>query len=125
MYQPDYQRFLDKRQFLSAFIGADIRNTFQVVEEGRSTDRKVGVIGLRYLLPMFLLTELRLDHKGEVRFQLSRNDIPITRRLRLSLSANTDKEFNADFDYSIAKRFYIHAAYDSDYKFGGGLTILW
>ena len=124
-FQPDYQRFLDKRQFLSAFIGADIRNTFQVVEEGRSMDRKVGVFGLRYLLPMFLLTELRLDHKGEVRFQLSRNDIPITRRLRLSLSANTDKEFNVDFDYSIAKRFYIHAAYDSDYKFGGGLTILW
>ena len=123
--QPDYQRFLDKRQFLSAFIGADIRNTFQVVEDGKSIDRKVGVIGVRYLLPMFLLTELRLDHRGEVRFQLSRNDIPITRRLRLSLTANTDREFNADFDYNIAKRFYIHAAYDSDYKLGGGLTILW
>ena len=123
--QPDYQRFLDKRQFLSAFIGADIRNTFQVVEDGKSIDRKVGVIGVRYLLPMFLLTELRLDHRGEVRFQLSRNDIPITSRLRLSLTANTDKEFNADFDYNIAKRFYIHAAYDSDYNLGGGLTILW
>ncbi len=124
-FQPDYQRFLDKRQFLSAFIGADIRNTFQVVENGKSVDRKVGVIGVRYLLPMFLLSELRVDHRGEVRFQLTRNDIPITRRLRLSLSANTDKEFNIDFDHSIGKRFYIHASYDSDYKYGTGLTVLW
>ena len=124
-FQPDYQRFLDKNQYLSAFIGADIRNTFQVVENGKSVDRKVGVVGVRYLLPMFLQAELRLDHKGEVRFQLIRSDIPITRRLRLSLQANTDKEFNIDFDHNIGKRFYIHASYDSDYKYGVGLTTLW
>ena len=124
-FQPDYQRFLDKRQFFSAFIGADIRNTFQIIENGKSVDRKVGVIGVRYLLPMFLQAELRLDHKGEVRFQLTRSDIPITRRLRLSLQANTDKEFNIDFDHNIGKRFYIHASYDSDYKYGVGLTTLW
>ncbi len=123
--QPDYQRFLDKRQFLSAYIGADIRNTFQVTENGKRVDRKVGVIGVRYLLPMFLLSELRVDHLGNVRFQLSRNDIPITKQLRLSLVGNTDMEFNIDFDYNIGKRFYIHASYDSDYKYGTGLTLLW
>ncbi len=124
-FQPDYQRFLDKQQFLSAYIGADIRNTFQITEGGASKDRKVAVAGVRYLLPMFLLSELRVDHLGNVRFQLTRNDIPITRRLRLSLSANTDKEFNIDFDHNIGKRFYIHASYDSDYKYGAGLTVLW
>jgi len=124
-FQPDYQYFLDKRQFLSAFIGVDIRNTFQITENGKRVDRKVGVVGVRYLLPMFIQSELRADHKGEVRFQLSRNDIPLTKRLRLSLSANTDKEYNIDFDYNIGKRFYIHSSYDSDYKYGAGLTILW
>ncbi len=124
-FQPDYQRFLDKRQFLSAYIGADIRNTFQVTENGRRVDRRVGVIGVRYLLPMFLLSELRVDHLGNVRFQLSRSDMPITKRLRLSLVGNTDWEFNIDFDYNIGKRFYIHASYDSDYKYGTGLTLLW
>lgn len=124
-FQPDYQYFLDKQQFLSAYIGADIRNTFQIIENGKSVDRKVGVIGVRYLLPMFLLSEVRLDHKGEVRFQLTRNDIPLTRHLRLSLTGNTDMEFNIDFDYNIGKRFYIHASYDSDYKYGAGLTVLW
>lgn len=123
--QPDYQRFLDRRQFFSAYIGADIRNTFQVTENGKRVDRKVGVIGIRYLLPMFLQSEIRIDHLGNVRFQLSRNDIPITKRLRLSLVGNTDREYNIDFDYSIGKRFYIHASYDSDYKYGAGLTVLW
>lgn len=124
-FQPDYQRFIDRQQFLSAYIGADIRNTFQITEGGVSKDRKVAVAGVRYLLPMFLLSELRVDHRGEVRFQLTRNDIPLTKRLRLSVSANTDKEFNIDFDHNIGKRFYIHASYDSDYKYGAGLTVLW
>lgn len=89
-FQPDYQRFLDKRQFLSVYAGADIRNTFQLVENGKQTDRRVGVLGVRYLLPMFVQSELRVDHRGNVRFQLSRNDMPITRRLRLSLVGNSD-----------------------------------
>lgn len=124
-FQPDYQHFIDKRQFLSAYIGADIRNTFQIIENGNRVDRKVGVIGVRYLLPMFVQSELRVDHRGNVRFQLSRNDMPISRRLRLSLVGNSDWEYNIDFDYNIAKRFYIHASYDSDYKYGAGLTVLW
>ena len=124
-FQPDYQRFLDKRQFLSAYVGADIRNTIQIKENGKLVDRKVGVVGVRYLLPMFVLSELRVDHKGDMRFQLSRNDMPITRRLRLSLVGNSDWEYNIDFDYNIGKRFYIHASYDSDYKYGTGLTVLW
>jgi hypothetical protein len=124
-FQPDYQRFLDKHQFLSVYAGADIRNTFQLVENGKQTDRRVGVLGVRYLLPMFMQSEVRIDHLGNVRFQLSRNDMPITKRLRLSLVGNTDWEYNIDFDYNIAKRFYIHASYDSDYKYGAGLTVLW
>lgn len=74
---------------------------------------------------MFVQSELRMDHLGNVRFQLSRNDIPLTRRLRLSLTGNTDQEYNIDFDYNIGKRLFIHGSYDSDYKFGKGLTINW
>ncbi len=124
-FQPDYERFLDKRQFFSAYVGADIRNTRQVIESGKLINRQVGVLGIRYLLPMFLLTELRIDHRGDVRFQIARNDIPITKRLRLSLVANTDKEYNIDFDYYIHKYIAIHGSYDSDYKFGTGITFLW
>jgi CopA family copper-resistance protein len=124
-FQPDYLRFLDRRQFLAAYVGVDIRNTFQIPENGKLVDRKVAVLGVRYLLPMLMQSELRVDHKGGVRFQLLRNDLPITRRLRLSLVGNTDKEYNIDFDYNIGKRFFIHASYDSDYKYGAGLTVLW
>ncbi|MEO5599386.1 MAG: multicopper oxidase domain-containing protein [Cyclobacteriaceae bacterium] len=124
-FQPDYQRFIDRRQFLSLYAGADIRNTFQITEGDKKIDRRVAVVGTRYLLPLFVLAELRVDHKGDVRFQLTRNDMPITRNLRLSLVANTDWEYNIDFDYFIHKYISIHASYDSDYKYGAGLTFLW
>lgn len=123
-FQADYQRYIDKNQFLSLFLGADIRNTFK---ESKSNDeeRQVAVVGIRYLLPMFVLAELRLDHTGRPRFQLAREDIPLTRRLRLALSANTDQEYNIDFDYFIWRFLSIHASYDSEYKYGAGLTFLW
>jgi hypothetical protein len=124
-FQPDYSRFIDKRQFLSLYVGADIRNTFTIKEGDQEEDRRVGVIGARYLLPLFIQSELRVDHKGQVRFQLSREDMPITRRLRFAWSVNTDKEYNLDFDYFVRKFLSIHASYDSEYKYGMGLTFLW
>jgi CopA family copper-resistance protein len=124
-FQPYYQRYIDKRQFLSGFVGGDIRNTFTIKEGDREEDRRVVVAGVRYLLPLFIDSEIRVDHKGNLRFQLSREDIPLTRRLFLAVSGNTDKEFNVDFDYFIAKNFSLHASYDSEYKYGVGLTILW
>ena len=124
-FQPDYQRFIDRRQFLSLYAGADIRNTFQIKEGDTEKDRRVGVVGARYLLPLFVLAELRVDHTGDVRFQLTREDMPITRRLRLSMNVNTDLEYNIDFDYFVRKYLSIHASYDSDYKYGVGLTFLW
>lgn len=124
-FQPYYQRFIDKRQFFAAFAGADIRNTFTIKEGDREEDRRVAVAGIRYMLPLFIDSELRVDHKGNLRFQLSREDIPLTRRLFFAVSGNTDKEFNIDFDYFIAKNFSLHASYDSEYKYGLGLTILW
>ena len=124
-FQPDYLRFIDKRQFFSLYAGADIRNTFQTEEGDTEKDRKVAVVGARYLLPLFVLAELRVDHKGDVRFQLTREDMPITRRLRLSMNVNTDLEYNIDFDYFVRKYLSIHASYDSEYKYGVGLTFLW
>ena len=123
--QPDYQRFLDIRQFFSVYVGADFRNTFVPAEGETVEKRQVAVAGIRYLLPLFIESELRTDHKGRLRFQLSREDIPLTRRLRLALSANTDKEYNIDFDYFLRRFLSIHTSYDSDYKYGVGLTILW
>ncbi|MBC8005032.1 MAG: multicopper oxidase domain-containing protein [Verrucomicrobia bacterium] len=124
-FQPDYERYIDKRQFLSVYAGGDIRSNFQEQNDKEDDVRQVAVAGIRYLLPLFIESELRVDHMGKVRFQLKREDIPLTRRLRLTLSANTDKEYNIDFDYFLYRFISIHATYDSDYKYGAGLTFLW
>ncbi|MBA4058014.1 MAG: hypothetical protein C0490_25075, partial [Marivirga sp.] len=44
-FQPDYQRFIDRRQFFSLYAGADIRNTFQIKEGDTEKDRRVAVVG--------------------------------------------------------------------------------
>jgi CopA family copper-resistance protein len=125
--QPDYERYIDNHQFLSIYGGADIRNSQEDNGDAGTSfkKRRVAVAGVRYLLPLFVESELRVDHNGRVRFQLKREDMPLSRRIRLSMSANTDKEYNIDFDYLLLQYLTVHASYDSDYKYGAGLTFLW
>ncbi len=41
-------------------------------------NRKVPIAGIRYTLPMLVVADARIDQTGTMRFQLSREDIPIT-----------------------------------------------
>ena len=60
--------------------------------------------------------------QGNVRFQLMREDMPITKRLRMSFMLNTDKEYMAGFRYIVNKNVGITSHYDSDMGFGAGIT---
>ena len=60
---------------------------------------------------------------GIVRFQLERMDIPVSRRLRMNLMINTDKEYMAALKYIFTKNTGVTAHYDSDMGFGIGLTL--
>ncbi len=85
-------------------------------------DRRAGVAGLQYTLPMLVNADLRVDTDGKFRFQLSREDIPLTSRLRFALMLNTDKEYMAGFRYILTKYFSASTHYDSDMGLGAGLT---
>lgn len=85
--------------------------------------RKVLIAGVRYTLPMLVFADFRIDTQGRLRFQLSRDDIPITARLRLNFMVNTDKESMVGFRYIITKYFGISTHYDSDMGFGAGITL--
>jgi len=52
---------------------------------------------------MLVVADRRVDGDGKLRFQLKREDVPLTSRLRMNFMANTDK--------------------DSDMGYGGGITI--
>jgi hypothetical protein len=69
------------------------------------------------------VADFRIDLDGKLRFQLSREDIPLTPRLRMIWMLNTDKEYTLGFRYIASKYISISTHYDSDMGFGIGLTL--
>jgi CopA family copper-resistance protein len=99
----------------------DYKNLFGQVSN--KNDRKTFVVGVEYTLPWLVLADARVDGDGKFRFQLSREDIPITKRLRFNLMGNTDKEYAVGFRYIISKWFAVSSHYDSDMGLGAGITL--
>ena len=92
-------------------------------QESNQNNRKAFVAGVQYTLPMLMIAEARFDSKGKFRFQLMREDIPLTPRLRLNLMGNTDKEYMAGLRYILTKYFSLSTHYDSDMGIGVGITL--
>jgi CopA family copper-resistance protein len=128
-----FGRYLGKMQWLFPFIGFDyhhnsVENESEETMLGQSSNqnnRKAFVAGVQYILPMLVQAEARVDSKGKLRFQLRREDIPLTSRLRMNLTANTDKEYMAGLRYVLTKYVSLSTHYDSDMKYGAGFTFVY
>lgn len=130
-------RYLGKMQWWYPYVGFDYHfknaagsdNIFGDEEKNlfgqasNKIDRKAAVAGIAYTLPMLFVADARLDSDGMFRFQLSREDIPVAKRLRFNLMFNTDKEYMAGFRYIVTKYFSLSTHYDSDMGLGGGITV--
>ena len=128
-------RYLGVNQWLFPYIGFDFhykklddmekmnpeKNLFGQISN--KNDRKTFIVGVEYTLPWLVLADARVDGNGKFRFQLSREDIPLTSRLRLNFMANTDKEYMAGFRYIVSKWFAFSTHYDSDMGLGAGVTL--
>ena len=116
-------RYLDKQQYLSVFAGYDFRNNKKLGGKISAKDsRKVFDAGFYYLLPMLIRSEWRVDQTGKLRLQLERKDLPLSNNFFFDWRVNTDKEYDVNFRYMVSKQFSISTNYDSDYKWGVGLT---
>jgi len=126
-------RYLGKMQWWFPFFGFDYHknNRDNSVEKNafgqlsNQNNRKAFVAGIEYTLPMLIKAQARVDSKGKFRFQLGREDIPLTPRLRFGAMWNTDKEYMAGFKYIIRKWLDLSTHYDSDMGFGAGITIVY
>lgn len=130
-------RYLGKMQWWYPYIGFDYhfkmeggpKNWFGKEEKNwfgqvsNKNDRKTIVAGIAYTLPTLTVADLRVDGNGKFRFQLSREDIPVTPRLRFAWMINTDKEYMAGLRYIVTKYFSLSTHYDSDMGLGAGITI--
>ncbi|SEN07765.1 copper-resistance protein, CopA family [Mucilaginibacter gossypiicola] len=102
-------------------FGSDYRNLFGQVSN--KENRHTVVAGIAYTLPMLFVADARIDGNGKLRFQLGREDVPVTQRLRFNIMVNTDKEYAAGLRYIFTKYFSLSTHYDSDMGLGGGLTL--
>jgi len=125
-------RYIGKMQWLMPFIGFDWR--YRKIEIGaieenlfgqQNTKDKRGVVslGFEYTLPMLVKFQTEVFSDGKVRLQLERMDIPVSKRLRMNLMWNTDKEYMAGLRYIVKRNFGITTHYDSDMGLGFGLSL--
>jgi FtsP/CotA-like multicopper oxidase with cupredoxin domain len=99
----------------------DYKNMFGQVSN--KNNRSTFTVGIQYTTPWLLLADARLDGDGKFRFQLSREDIPVTSRLRFSFMGNTDREYMVGLRYILSKWFALSSHYDSDMGLGAGITV--
>jgi CopA family copper-resistance protein len=125
-------RFIGKMQWLMPFIGFDWRyrkmgmseeeeNIFR--QTNTKDNRAVVSAGVEYTLPMLIKAQAEVFQDGIIRLQLMREDIPLSKRLRMSFMLNTDKEYMAGFKYIAGKNIGLSTHYDSDMGIGFGLTL--
>lgn len=124
-------RYIGKNQWLMPFVGFDWRYRKQNGEIEKNLfgqtntkdHRAVLSLGVEYTLPMLVILQGEVFTDGNVRFQLMREDIPISPRLRWAFMANTDKEYMTGFKYIVTRNLGISTHYDSDMGFGFGANL--
>ena len=126
-------RYIGKMQWFMPFIGFDWRyrsaggidakekNLFN--QTNTKDKRGLFSAGFNYTLPMLVNFQAEVFTTGYTRFQLMREDIPLSKRLRGSFMVNTDKEYMGGLKYILGKNLGVSAHYDSDMGFGMGLTV--
>ena len=101
-------------------FGSEAKNWFGQVSN--KNHRKTAVAGIAFTLPTLTVADFRIDADGKLRFQLSREDIALTPRLRFGWMINTDKEYMAGLRYIATKYISLSTHWDSDMGVGAGLT---
>jgi hypothetical protein len=125
-----FGRYFGKMQYWFPYVGWDFRYRSGTVAEKTlfgqqetKNNRKAFCLGVQYLLPMLVVADTRIDTDGKLRVQISREDVPVTSRLRFNFMMNTDKEYTAGLRYIVTKYFSLSTHYDSDMGFGAGVTV--
>ncbi|MFM9909220.1 MAG: multicopper oxidase domain-containing protein [Chitinophagaceae bacterium] len=125
-------RYIGKMQWIMPFIGFDWRyrklgiNQIEknLFGQKNTKDNRTQVsVGLEYTLPMLVKFQTEIYTDGNIRLQLMREDVPVSKRMRFSFMANTDKEYMAGLRYIVGRNFSLSTHYDSDMGIGAGLRL--
>jgi CopA family copper-resistance protein len=136
-------RFLGKFQWALPYAGFRIQKNHEIMERQMTEDmgmdfhgeeswfgQKIAsknkanfIVGMQYLLPMLVTADASVDQNGKVLLELSREDIPISRRWRGNFSLNSDGEFSTGLRYILQKYVSVSGNYDNEMGWGAGITL--
>ncbi len=125
-------RYIGKMQWLMPFIGFDWR--YRKLHNGESEKNLFGQVntkderrqislGVAYVLPMLVTFQTEVYQDGNLRLQLMREDIPLSKRMRGEFMVNTDKEYMLGARYIVNKNMGLRTHFDSDMGFGVGIYL--
>jgi len=123
-------RYIGRNQWFMPFIGFDWRYRKDEVPEknifGRTNtkdSRALFSLGFVYTLPLLINLQTEVYQDGNVRIQLRREDIPLTKRLRAAWMVNSDREYMVGLHYIAGKNISLRGHYDTDMGFGVGVLL--
>lgn len=127
-----FGRYLGRNQFAFPYIGFDFRYRKMGIDmreknlfgQTDTKDKRTALcVGFVYTLPMLILADIRFDSDKKIRFQLMREDMVITPRIRLTYMLNSDYEYMVGAKYILGKNVSLTTHYDSDMGFGLGVRV--
>ncbi|WP_027372433.1 multicopper oxidase domain-containing protein [Chryseobacterium sp. UNC8MFCol] len=136
-------RFLGKFQWALPYAGFRVQKNHEIMERqmaegmgmsfnGKKTwfgqqkaskNKFAFIVGMQYVLPMLITADASVDQNGKVLLELSREDIPLSRRLRGNFSVNSDGEFSTGLRYIVQKWLSLSGNYDNEMGWGAGVTL--
>lgn len=111
IYAHSFTRFLD------VYAGGSSER-----DDKNNKPDNTAIFGARYMLPLLIESDLRVDSEGDFRLRFSSN-IQLTDRTKFEWSFNTDNEYRFSIPYEINKMTLLSATYDSDFRWGFGLRV--
>ena len=136
-------RFLGKFQWAIPYVGFRIQKNHEIMErkmaeemgmdfhgkrtwfgqQKASKTQGAFTVGMQYLLPMLITADASVNQNGKVLLEFSREDIPLSRRLRGNFTVNSDGEFNTGLRYILQKWLSVSGNYDNEMGWGAGITL--
>lgn len=105
-------------RFLDIYTGGSFER-----ESKNSKSEEKAIIGIRYTLPLLIESDLRLDSKGKVKLALG-SDIQLTDRTKFKWQYDTNKDYRLSLVYEMNKKLLLDTTYDSKYKWGAGIRLM-
>ena len=120
-YKKEYDTEIIYARSISRFFDVYAGGNFEREDKNEKPEH-TAIVGIRYVLPMLIESNSRIDSKGKLRLALG-SDLQLTERTKFGWDYNTEKEYRFNLAYEFNKEMLLAATYDSDFKWGVGLQV--